>query len=226
VDIDPDIAERARDGICLASRSYCLAGFVPLQGAGSYRERVVSLGEGIALRLDDEPPHLDVQALAEALSSPRLERWSGAAFDLPDELELFLVTTLPQVALLHASERLVERGLVAPSAARGVPALISGGTIAYRTKRANEETGGFESGVVAHGPQADAVAARYVDLLRQWAGRYRRRGAARIRYIPTAAGTADPGPGRVAKRHGSIVVSWPQARAKSASSEILRGLWG
>jgi protein-L-isoaspartate(D-aspartate) O-methyltransferase len=179
-----------------------------MQGVGSYRERVVRLAEGVALRFDDESQQFDVERLQEALRSPRLERWSGAAFDLPDELELFLVTSAPQVALLHASESLVERGQFAPSAARGVPALISDGSFAYRTKRPNEETGGFESGVLAHGPEAEAVAAQYVDLLRRWARDHRRRGAAQIRYIPKAAGTAEPCPGLVAKRHGAAAVFW------------------
>jgi protein-L-isoaspartate(D-aspartate) O-methyltransferase len=190
------------------SHSYRLSGFVPIQGVGSYSERVVPLAEGVTLRLDDSSQQFDVAGLREALHSPRLERWSGAPFDLPDELELFLVTSAPRAALLHASERLVERGHFAPSAARGVPALISGGSFAYRTKRPNEATGGFESGVFAHGPGAEAVAAQYVDLLRRWARDHRRRGAARIQYIPKTAGTAEPFPGLVAKRHGAVAVSW------------------
>jgi protein-L-isoaspartate(D-aspartate) O-methyltransferase len=202
--------DRASDGngVGLVSHSYRLSGFVPMQGVGSYCERVVPLANGVALRLDDESQQLDVEGLREALHSPRLERWSGAAFDLPDELELFLVTSAPQFTLLHVSERLVERGQFAPSAARGVPALISGGSFAYRTKRPNEETGGFESGVLAHGPEAERVAARYVDLLRRWAKDHRRRGAAQIRYIPKLAGTAEPSPGLVAKRHGAVAISW------------------
>ncbi len=196
------------DGVGLVSDSYRLCGFVPMQGAGSWRERVVPLADGVALRLDDESWEFDVEGLREALASARLERWSGAAFDLPDELELFLVTSTPQVALLHVSDTLVARGWFAPSAARGVPVLISGGSFAYRTKRPNEATGGFESGVVAHGPDAEGVATRYVELLRRWARDHRRRGAARIRYVPRAAGAAEPSPGLVAKRHGTVAISW------------------
>ncbi|MGH3694849.1 MAG: methyltransferase, FxLD system [Pseudonocardiaceae bacterium] len=196
------------NGMGLVSHSYRLSGFVPMQGVGSYHERVVPLADGVALRLDDESQQFDVEALREALHSPKLEQWSGAAFDLPDELELFLLTSTPQVALLHASETLVERGQFAPSAARGVPALISGGSFAYRTKRPNEETGGFESGVFAHGSDAEGVAERYVDLLRRWARDHRRRGAAQIQYIPKAAGTPEPSQGLVGKRHGAVAVSW------------------
>jgi protein-L-isoaspartate(D-aspartate) O-methyltransferase len=197
-----------RDGTGLVSRGYSLCSFVPMQGSGSYSERLVPLDDGAALRVDDESQLFDIEALREALHSPRLERWSGAAYDLPDELELFLVTSGPQVSLLHASAALIEQGLVEPSAGRGVPALISGGSFAYRTRRPNEETGGFESGVIAHGPEAEAIAAQYVDLLRRWANNHRRRGAARIRYVPKAAGSAGTPQGLVVKRHGTIAISW------------------
>ncbi len=192
----------------LAGRSYRLCGFVPMQGIGSSRERVVSLTEDVALRLDDEAQNYDVDGLREALHTTRLERWSGAAFDLPDELALFLVTNIPGVAHLHVSEKLVDSGQFAPSAGVGVPVLIRGGSFAYRTKRPNQETGGFESGVVAHGPDAGDVAARYVDLLRRWAQKHRRSGAARIQYVPKATGTPTPSMGVVPKRHGSVLVSW------------------
>lgn len=192
----------------LVSDSYRLAGFVPMQGSGSYSERIVPVDDGVAL-LADDGSQFDVEALREAVHAPKLERWSGAAFDLPDELELFLVTNARQVALLNVSQRLVEQGLFAPSAARGVPVLISDGSFAYRTKRPNAETGGFESGVFAHGPEAEIVAAQYVDLLRRWANDHRRRGAASIRYIPKTAGTAEPSPGLMAKRHGAVSVLWP-----------------
>lgn len=202
------VAFDRRDDV-LVSRSYRLSVFVPMQGSGAFSEHIVQLAEGVVLQVDEEPQLFDVEALRQALGSPRLERWSGAAFDLPDELELFLLTNAPQVAMLHADEDLVDQGRFAPSAARGVPALISGGSFAYRTKRPNEETGGFESGVFAHGPEAEAVAAEYVALLQRWASNYRRRGAARIQYVPKTARTSLPFRGLISKRHGTVVVSWP-----------------
>ncbi|MBX6385179.1 MAG: methyltransferase, FxLD system [Microbispora sp.] len=193
----------------LVSRSYRLAAFVPMQGAGAFREHTVRLAEGVVLQVDEEPQRFDVEALRRALGSPRLERWSGAAFDLPDELELFLLTNMPQVAMLHAAEELVDQGRFALSAARGVPVLIRDGSFAYRTKRPNQETGGFESGVFAHGPDAETVAAEYVELLRRWASDHRRRGAARIQYVPKTARTSLPSRGLIRKRHGTVIVSWP-----------------
>lgn len=192
----------------LVSRSYRLCGFVPMQGIGTFRERIVHITDEVALRVDDPSQEFDVEGLREALDTPRLERWSGAAFDLPDELELFLVTNLPQVAQLHVDEALVRDGRFTPSAARGVPTLVSGGSFAYRTKRPNEKTGGFESGVVAHGPDADGVAEKYVELLRRWASDHYRSGAARIEYVPKAAGMPASSVGLVPKRHGAVAVRW------------------
>ncbi|WP_103502962.1 MULTISPECIES: methyltransferase, FxLD system [unclassified Streptomyces] len=197
-----------RDEQGLTSDSYRLCGFVPMQGAGFYAERLVPVADGVALRVDDQTQDLNTDALASAIQGPRHEVWPGAAFDLPDELELFLATSTPEMVMLHVSKELADTGVFALSATRGVPALVSGGTIAYRTKRANEETGGFESGVFAHGPDATALAERYGELLRRWADDHRRRGAARIRYVPALAGTAQPSPGVVVKRHGAVQISW------------------
>ncbi|WP_326599223.1 methyltransferase, FxLD system [Streptomyces sp. NBC_01803] len=192
----------------LVSDSYRLCGFVPMQGAGAYTERLVRVDEGIALRVDDQQQNFDIEALAAAVRTPQLELWSGAAFDLPDELELFLTASTPEMVMLHGSQEVVDQGLLALSVTRGVPALVDGGSIAYRTKRPNAATGGFESGVLAHGPDAQAVAERYADLLRRWASDHRRRGAALLRYLPMPAGTAEPAPGVIAKRLGAVEISW------------------
>jgi protein-L-isoaspartate(D-aspartate) O-methyltransferase len=196
------------DGESLASRSYGLCRFVPMQGSGSHRKRFVTIDDGVLLQVDDPAQTFDIQALRQAVHSPAVERWSGAAYDLPDELELFLVTSGPGISLLHVDQPLIEQGRFAPSAARGVPALISGGSIAYRTRRPNDESDGFESGVIAHGPDAASLADRYVDLLRRWATDHRRRGAAQIKYFPKAVSAADPSQYLMVKQHGAIEISW------------------
>lgn len=118
--------------------------------------------------------------------------WSGAAWDLPDELDLYLTLNLSRAVRLHAAKDVVDQGLVKPSALVGVPALVSENSIAYRTGRENEESGGFESGVIAHGPQAEALADQYAQLLRHWAEHHRRRGAATFRYLPGPAPSPFP----------------------------------
>ncbi|GIG67799.1 methyltransferase, FxLD system [Phytomonospora endophytica] len=199
--------DRTSEG--LASVNYYLSGFVAIQGAGEFNETLVSVTDDAVLRLDERAPKLDIAGLRAAFDSPRREYWSSAAFDLPDELELFLVTSAPVVPLLHVSAGLVESGAFAASAGRGVPVMIDGDSFAYRTKRANDAVGGFESGVIAHGSNADQVAERYLQLLRDWATNHRRRGAAQIGYLPATSLTDIPaGTWQAQKNHGRITVSW------------------
>ncbi|MGA5823581.1 methyltransferase, FxLD system [Kitasatospora sp. NPDC094028] len=195
------------EGKGLISRSYSLARFVPMQGGGAAEERKVMLREGVALQSDDARVPLDAQALNRALDMPRLERWSQEAYDLPDELELYLTLNLSSPARLHAAGDVVERGLVEASALFGVPALVSEDSFVYRTRRENADTGGFESGVVAHGPGAEALADEYVTLLRRWARDHRRRGAATFRYLPGPAPTPLP-QNAVLRRHGIVTATW------------------
>ncbi|MBQ0852860.1 methyltransferase, FxLD system [Streptomyces sp. BH-SS-21] len=196
-----------RDGEGLVSRSYRLAHFVPMQGEGAAEERKALLREGVVVQTDDGRVPLNPQALNHALDAPRLVRWSGAAWDLPDELELYLTLNLPSVVRLHAAKDVVDQGLVNPSALVGVSALVSEDSIAYRTRRDNEDTGGFESGVIAHGPQAEALADQYSELLRRWAEHHRRRGAVTFRYLPGPAPTPLP-QNAVLRRHGIVTASW------------------
>lgn len=205
--------ETEADGEGLVSVSYQLSGFVPMQGAGEHHERVVAVGEqeSWGLRVDDGAPELDVAGLRAALELPRLELRSGAVFDLPDELQLFLLSSGPQMVMLHARSALIKDGVFDASAGPGVPALVRGDSFAYRVKRANPDMGGFESGVFAHGPAAEDLAAEYVELLRRWASDHRRRGAATIRYIPAGSGRAEPAESTLSiipKRHGAVAISW------------------
>ncbi|WP_207945278.1 hypothetical protein [Actinomadura rubrisoli] len=151
---------------------------------------------------------MDVAALRAALESPRLERGSGAVFDLPDELQLFLLSSGPQMVMLHARQTLIEQGVFDASAGQGVPALVRGGSFAYRVKRRNPEMGDFESGAVAHGPAAEQVSEEYVELLRRWAHDHRRPGAATIRYIPADSDRAEPATPLISKRHGAVAITW------------------
>ena len=198
--------EHAGDG--LVSRDYCLARFVPMQGDGAYDERKVMLRDGVAMQTDDPDVPLTAEALNKALDRPGQQFWSGAAWDLPDELELFLTVSLPGVARLHASQGVIDEGVIAQSALMGVTAMTTADSLAYRTKRRNDSVCGYESGVVAHGPGAGHLAAQFNDALRRWARDYRRRGAATWRYLPTES-TPTPFPhSAIAKRHGVVLITW------------------
>ncbi|WP_433464090.1 methyltransferase, FxLD system [Spirillospora sp. CA-128828] len=202
--------DRNLDGI-LVSSSYRLCGFVPMQGDGAHHELIVPIEDGLFLHVDDRSQRFDPVPLRDAAGAEPLAVWSGLPFDLPDELELFLLTNASQIAQLHASAELVAAGRFDASAGRGVPALIGDGGFAYRIKRANSQVpGGFEIGVVAHGPNAERVAEEYCDLLRLWVHGFARRGAARIRYIPDAVSAAGVVQEDViaVKPHGAVTVSW------------------
>lgn len=197
-----------REGDYLVSTGYCLCGFVPMQGASARVERLVPLdGSDVVLRVDDE--QVEAAGLQQSLHAAPVERWSGVVFDQVDELDFWIATKSPAFGVLTARADAVDRGVVARSAARGAPTLIRGSSFAYRTKR---QTGPdeFETGVIAHGPEADAVADEYVELLRRWDRDLRGGRGARIQVYPATTPAADLPAGRIIdKRHVRVVVSWP-----------------
>lgn len=198
-----------REGPGLVSRSYRLARFVPDQGQGAYQERKIMLRDGVALQTDNRDALINAEALNAALDAPRQTFWSGTAFDMADELDLFLTLSLARPAQLYASRQAVDQGVVTAAAILGVPVLVSDNSIAYRTKRPADEPDEFESGVIAFGPQAETLANQYTDLLQRWARDHRRRGAARFRYTPKQSAAAPaPTQDTVIKRHGVVTVSW------------------
>ncbi|WP_026454423.1 methyltransferase, FxLD system [Saccharomonospora iraqiensis] len=200
-----------RDGAHLVSTGYRLCGFVPMQGSSAREQRLIPLeGAEVALRVEEEQL-LDIRGLQKSLQSPRLERWPGIEFDRPDETHFWIATAAPVFGLLAARHGAIDRGLVARSTQQGVPTLIRGASFAYRTKRPIEGTDSFENGVYAHGPEADAVAHDYVELLRRFDRDLRGGPGAHIKVFPAATPTSELPRGRVTeKRHTRVVVSWPE----------------
>ena len=181
-----------RDGDGLASRHYQLAAFVPFQGAGAHADRKVVLRDGIILHTDDPDLCIDAAALNAALDTPRLELWTGARYDFPDEVSLFTTLNSPHAAQLRAGQQAIDAGIVGKGARYGTPAVITAGSIAYRTSRqAAGDPAAYESGVIAHGPQAGQAAGQLAALLRRWGGDYCRRGNGTI---PLPARPHRPGP--------------------------------
>ena len=199
-----------RDSGGLVSRHYQLAAFVPFQGDGAHTDRKVMLRDGIVLHTDDPALLINAAALNAALDGPRLEQWTGAKYDFPDEVSLFTTLNSPQVAQLRASQQVIDADIVGRGALYGIPAMITDDSIAYRMARqVRDDPAGYESGVIAHGPHAESVAAQYADLLRRWARDYCRRGTAQFRYLPGDSAPDPLPPGAVVKRHGMVAVTWP-----------------
>jgi protein-L-isoaspartate(D-aspartate) O-methyltransferase len=196
----------------LVSRHYQLAAFVPFQGEGAHADRKVMLRDGIVLHTDDPSLPIDAATLNAALDAPSLELWTGARYDFPDEVSLFTTMSSPHVAQLRASQQVIDQGIVGRGARYGTPAMITAGSIAYRTSRqVSEDPARYESGVFAHGPQAGQVAEQLASLLRRWGRDYCRRGTAVFRYLPggRVPDPLHPGATAVVKGHGVLTVTWP-----------------
>ncbi len=199
-----------REGGHLASRGYELCGFVPMQGAGERRERLVLLdGDMVGLRVDDGQ-QLDADRLREALSQPRVQAWSqvtagpGERFD---GLHLWLALAVPEFCLLGAQREAVDRGIVAHAWPLGVPTAVAGGSFAYLGLRpVNPERQRFEFGAYAHGPDADSLAHRMIEHIQSWDGTSLN---ARIEAHPADTPDADLPDGHVInKKHTRVVISW------------------
>lgn len=198
------------DGDGLAGRDYKLCSFVPMQGDGAGRECFVALADGVTLCTDEPAESFDTDGLAAALRGPWTTQWAGVEFDAPDETALYTLTNDARSALLFATSSAAEAHR-APAPMNGLPTLVHGASIAYQTKRADPKGRfEFEAGVRAAGPEADTLAAAYVELLRSWWLTCGRRGAAQFRYQPGQTVPGDePNPGVIVKPHGVLTISWP-----------------
>lgn len=205
-----------RDDQRLISDGFELCGFVPMQGAGQDRMRVVLIhdveGEEIGLHLDGHPEP-DTKALAEALRMPRHEVWSAvmlAGDESTEHLDLWLGTALDNLPLMVATPAARQRGLVASASPVGIPTLVDGASFAYRTARRTADPDRFELGAIGHGPRGQDVAARLVWEMQTW-NREHRGDRAHIDVYP--AGTPDdqlPRGARVIDRlHSRITITWP-----------------
>jgi protein-L-isoaspartate(D-aspartate) O-methyltransferase len=203
-----------RDGGHLASGAYELCGFVPMQGAGECRERLVLLhGDEVGLRVDDGQP-VEADLLSGVLCQPREQAWSGVTVgnrEAFDDQDLWLATALLGFCLLTAQQEAVERGLVPSSWRLGTPAVVDAASLAYRTLRpVNPEKTLYEFGVYAHGPDAGKLASQFTDQMRIWDRDHR--GGPGPRFAAHPAGTPDeqlPEGLVIDKRHTRVTVFWP-----------------
>lgn len=202
--------DRTRGELVLTASNYRLGSFVPMQGDGAASEQLIPVTPDVGLRLDQNSAlTFDVPALRKALHTKPVESWSGTPFDMPDELELYLLTSGPELPMLHAAQAAVDQGVVNRTVRNGTPALVRGGSFAYRIKRENPQTvSGYETGVIAHGPAAEQVGGELLAMIRTWADCYYRRGAAHITYHPNTADTSDLTGWHTTKRHGVLAVAW------------------
>lgn len=168
--------QRDHDG-GLVARDFEVCGFVPMRGTGALDEQLVMLhdveGEEVGLRIDDQE-QFDPARMREALAGRRSEAWSGVTLGLGlpyDDLELWLLSSLPEFALLTATREARDHGVVASWSRRGVATLLdrSSGSFAYLTMRpTTPERKFFEFGAVGHGPQAAEAAEALTTEISTW----------------------------------------------------------
>ncbi|MDT0307340.1 methyltransferase, FxLD system [Streptomyces sp. DSM 44917] len=204
-----------RRGHRLVSDGFELCGFVPMQGVGENRVRLVLLhdveGEEVGLRLDGHPEP-NVEALRAALNAPRVEAWSGvtlAGDESNEHLDLWLTTVFDNLPLLTGTPAARARGLVASVSPHGIPTLVEGASFAYRTVRPTDDPDRFELGAIAHGLHAQAVGDAMVEQIKVW-GREQRGNRARIGVYPADTPDDQLPAGRVIDRpHTRIAITWP-----------------
>ncbi|GAB4001283.1 hypothetical protein GCM10029992_36340 [Glycomyces albus] len=202
------------DGDRLVCTEFELCGFVPMQGAGENRQRLVGLhGEDIALRVDDRQP-VEAEPLQQALETPRHEAWSGVTvggMEPWDDLDMWLATVAGAYGYLTATDRGVDSGLVELSLRWGMSAIWDCDSLAYLTLRpVTDDRTEFEFGVFAHGTHAAELADLLVGHIRSWDRDQRRRDGPHFEVHPKNALDGDLPTGRVIeKRHSRVTVSWP-----------------
>lgn len=204
-----------RDGQNLVSDGFELCGFVPMQGVGENRVRLVLLndteGEEIGLRLDGHPEP-DAEALRAALHSPRVETWSGvtvAGDESLEHLDFWLMSALDNLPLMAAKIAARKRGLVASASPIGVPTLVDGDSFAYRTARPTDDPDRYELGAIGHGPHGKNVTERLSEEIRTW-NREHRGDRPRIEVHPSGTPDDQLPPGRrIDRRHTRVTITWP-----------------
>jgi protein-L-isoaspartate(D-aspartate) O-methyltransferase len=210
-----------REGDRLVSRSAMICGFVKIQGAGAYQERLLLLrGEEIGLRFDDgggpEDPHL----LDGVLGTERADVWSGVTvgrIEPFDTLQYWMATSLPGFCLL-AVDAEHGSGLVDEGNRWFTLAAVDGDSFGYMVSRP-ADAGTVEFGAHAFGPNAAAVAETMAEQVRVWDRD--QRGGPGPNFAVWPIGTPDDvlSDGlTIDKRHSRITISWP-APASAATGQ-------
>lgn len=204
-----------REGGILRSRSIEECGFIPLRGVGEVAERNIRVGGGdgdLVVRIDDGR-HVDAEALGRALDYSARVTWTGVnvPYGMYEHMDFWLVG-MDGFCRVLASIDAVERGrLVAPAFGWGSMGVFNGGTLAYITMRAHDDTDDAEIpssglGVCAYGPDSAVLARQIVDRIRNWDREGGQRIELRIELHPMTAGDTPDARLVIDKKHTRIVV--------------------
>ncbi|WP_329586369.1 methyltransferase, FxLD system [Kitasatospora sp. NBC_01250] len=210
--------ERRGDG--WASVDDQLAVFMPLRGSMDDARRTVALtGEGdVTLQVHkDQADVVDGTALLGVLDHDRHEHWTGVTIPAGTTYEyqdLWLACTLPNSLMRMSVTDMAHQRGVARMFGWGSMATVHDGSLAYLTLRPGEpsEDGRktYETGVIGHGPDGEALADLVVQEIRTWDRGFRDR-APRFELPDNPAGVAsDLAVGRfiLDRPHRPITVIW------------------
>ncbi|MEU6429712.1 methyltransferase, FxLD system [Microbispora sp. NPDC046973] len=204
------------DGDRLRGLDPTVCGFIPMQGAGAYKDQEAVLADGAVKLTIEGGPGLDVDALGWALVEPRTELWTGVEVGRGepfDTLNLWLATVEDRFGMIWQDpER--DRDLVQTAVRWYCPALITRDSFAYLTIRnvhRPDETvaAGYELGVYGHGCRGAELAQQLREQIKVWDREWRHHHEPTFSLYPAETAVPKPEVGRIfPKRHTQLVMAW------------------
>lgn len=201
-----------RDGDHLVSTSAEVAGFVPMQGAGSHADQVLELADTtgglVELSFDSGAPG-DLIQLDGVLNADVAESWSGVTVSHGisfADLHLWLAWYLDGFCRLSADE---ETELAAQK--RWLPfAVVRGSGLAYLMWRDALQGAGAEFGARAYGRDGQVAAAALIEQIQAW-DRAGRSMPPMFAYWPTGSDRSQISADATVmnKNYGVVTISWP-----------------
>jgi protein-L-isoaspartate(D-aspartate) O-methyltransferase len=200
----------------LTSTSAAVCGFVPMRGIGEHTGQHIPLASDAILKVDaaDLP---DTSALAQVLTQPATEHWTGILVrhgEPAEHLDLWLATTTTQASFsrLTVTPQARDRGLANPAMRWAGASLYQGGTLAYITARPIDDDTS-ELGITVHGPDSAKLAPTALSLLQEWHRQRPTQPTITAHRIPTAPGTTPStgkpsGTSRISRRHTALTIAW------------------
>ncbi len=197
----------------LVSTSAAVCGFVPMRGSSEHAEQRITLAADAVLKVAaaDRP---DAGALAQALTHPAAEHWTGipVRHDEPAEhLDLWLATTVTgatgaSFSRLTVTKEARARRLANPAMRWAGASLYQGGTLAYIIARPIDDNTN-ELGLTVHGPDSARLATVALGLLQQWHRLRPAQPAITASRAPAEPGTT-PGVTRLSRPDTVLTIAW------------------
>ncbi|GAA4560877.1 hypothetical protein [Planotetraspora kaengkrachanensis] len=205
-----------REGDRFQGLDATVCGFIPMQGAGAYKNQEAILADGAVTLTIEDGPELNVDALGLALVEPRTELWTGVEVvrgEPFDPLSLWLATVDDKFGMIWQDPDR-DRHLVQTALRWQCPALITRDSFAYLTRRdvQHHATAAVHHklGAYGHGPRGVELARLLHDQIHVWDRAWRHRPEPTFSFYPVGATVPNPSVGRIfRKRHGQLVMAWP-----------------